>query len=77
MMLNHRYFVGKEPNGNPLAGTVDVMVARLPLDIDHDDEAAVAKALLELRYPAGLIGMNLPAIMGEIKRRSTRNVERK
>jgi hypothetical protein len=44
------------------------MVDRLPKDIDPRDEAAIAKALLGLRYPAGLVGMNLPAIMDRLAR---------
>ena len=68
MFSNPRIFDGLEPNGGYLAGTVDAMVAMIPPDIERD-EAEVAKALLAMKYPAGLIGMNLLAIMSELKER--------
>ena len=65
MMLNHRYFVGKEPNGSLLTGVRDAMVAMIPDGTEPSDDQ-VARVLLAKGYTVGIIAEYLDEVVEEL-----------
>jgi len=62
MMLNHRYFVGKEPNGILLTGVRDAMVALIPEGTPPVDDQ-IARILLAKGYTPGVIAEHLDDVV--------------
>jgi hypothetical protein len=62
MMMNPRYFAGKEPNGNLLTGVRDAMVALIPEGTPPVDDQ-IARILLAKGYTPGVIAEHLDDVV--------------
>ena len=74
MMMNPRYFVGKEPNGNLLArgrdysDPIDTMVKAIPSDCKHSS-TDIIEALCKKGYRVVLVEASMLRIMEQIAQR--------